>query len=86
MLIFNNREWVETTSKLSSIYSGAVVNVAGKNYSGESEINRLMTDSRNYSVLLDAWTGWRDTVGPPSKELFQRMIELGNIGARAGGN
>ena len=79
------REWLETTSKLTAIYSGAVVNVAGRNYSGESELNRIMMESRNHSVLLQAWVGWRDKVGPPSKPLFHRMIQLGNLGAQAGG-
>ncbi|XP_057374872.1 angiotensin-converting enzyme-like [Daphnia carinata] len=79
------RVLVETSARLQAIYSEAVVNVAGRNYTGESEIKELMAKSQNYSVLLDAWTGWRDAVGPPSKELFSRMIEINNLGVQAAG-
>ncbi|KAK4008097.1 hypothetical protein OUZ56_013252 [Daphnia magna] len=76
---------VETSARLQAIYSEAVVNVAGLNYTGESEIKELMAKSQNYSVLLEAWTGWRNAVGPPSKELFSRMIEINNLGVQAAG-
>ncbi len=76
---------VETSSRLQAIYSEAVVSVAGRNYTGESEVKNIMAKSRDYSVLLQAWSGWRDAVGPPSKNLFRRMIEIGNMGAKAAG-
>ena len=79
------RALVETTSRLQAIYSGAVVTIAGRNYSGESEVNSIMAKSREYSILLQAWSGWRNAVGPPSKDLFRRMIEIGNMGAKAAG-
>lgn len=80
------RVLVETSARLQAIYSEAVVNVAGLNYTGESEIKELMAKSQNYSVLLEAWTGWRNAVGPPSKELFSRMIEINNLGVQAAGD
>ena len=52
---------------------------------GESEINRLMMESRNSTILLQAWNGWHNAIGPPSRDLFELMIELENKGARAGG-
>lgn len=76
---------VETSSRLQAIYSEAVVNVAGHNYTGESEIKDIMAKTRNYSTLLEAWSGWRTAVGPPSKELFSRMIEINNLGVQAAG-
>ena len=79
------RALVETTSRLQAIYSGAVVTIASRNYSGESEVNSIMAKSREYSILLQAWSGWRNAVGPPSKDLFRRMIEIGNMGAKAAG-
>jgi hypothetical protein len=76
---------VETTTRLQAIYSEAVVNVAGHNYTGESEIKDVMAKTRDYSTLLEAWSGWRNAVGPPSKELFHRMIEINNLGVQAAG-
>jgi hypothetical protein len=51
---------VETSSRLQAIYSEAVVNVAGYNYTGESEIKDVMAKTRDYSTLLEAWSGWRN--------------------------
>ncbi|XP_046639551.1 angiotensin-converting enzyme-like [Daphnia pulicaria] len=76
---------VETSSRLQAIYSEAVVNVAGYNYTGESEIKDVMAKTRDYSTLLEAWSGWRNAVGPPSKQLFSRMIEINNLGVQSAG-
>ena len=80
------RKWIDTTSRLQKIYSTAKVNVAGKLYIGESEINRFMMESRNFTDLLQAWTGWHNAIGPPSKDLFDIMIDLENKVAKAGGS
>jgi len=76
---------VDTKSRLQEIYSGAKITVDGKTYVGESEMNRLMMESRNFSTLLNAWIGWHNTIGPASKDLFQEMIKIENEGAKAAG-
>lgn len=76
---------VDIKSRLQRIYSGAKINVDGKIYLGESEMNGLMMESRNFSTLLYAWIGWHNTIGPESKDLFEEMIKIENEGAKAAG-
>ena len=73
------------SSRLQAIYTEATISVGGRNYTGESQVKSIMAESRNYSELLQVWTDWRNVVGPPSRKFFQRMIEVGNLGARAAG-
>ncbi len=47
---------------------------------GGQELEELMTSSRDYDELLDAWAGWR-TVAVPMRELYTRFVELANEGA-----
>lgn len=79
------RMLVEILSRLQAIYTEGTISVGGRNYTGESQVKSLMAESRNYSLLLQVWTDWRKAVGPPSRKLFRRMIEIGNMGARAAG-
>lgn len=61
------------------------MNINGQTYTGESEVKDIMAKSRDLSVLLHTWVGWRNAIGPSAKPLFQRMIEIGNLGARKAG-
>lgn len=45
------------------------------------ELSEILSKSRNYDELRDAWEGWR-TVAPPMRQDFARYVELGNEGAR----
>lgn len=45
------------------------------------ELSRLMAESRDQAVLLDAWRGWR-TISAPLREPFARYVSLANEGAR----
>jgi peptidyl-dipeptidase A len=45
------------------------------------ELEEVMASSRNWDVLLEAWTGWR-TVGRPMRPLYERLVDLSNQGAR----
>lgn len=76
---------IDTKSRLQEIYSGAKINVDGKVYLGESEMNQLMMKSHNFSILLNAWIDWHNTIGPPSKKLFEELIKIENEGAKAAG-
>ncbi|RMG96196.1 MAG: peptidase M2 family protein [Deltaproteobacteria bacterium] len=46
------------------------------------ELSRVLAESRDETELLDAWVGWR-TISPPMRPLYQRLVELGNEGAKA---
>ncbi|KAK6619979.1 hypothetical protein RUM44_006379 [Polyplax serrata] len=81
-----NRKLIKVLGKLSSIYEASEVCLDdGTCFRGEPDLERIMTKSRNPSVLLWAWTEWRNKVGPPSRTLYPSMVSLLNEGARNGG-
>jgi peptidyl-dipeptidase A len=45
------------------------------------DLSNIMSKSRKYDELLDAWTGWH-AIAPPIKAKYQRYVELGNKGAK----
>ena len=45
------------------------------------ELSDIMTDSRDYDALLDAWTGWH-SIAVELRPLYSRFVELANEGAR----
>ncbi|HLT28957.1 MAG TPA: M2 family metallopeptidase, partial [Myxococcaceae bacterium] len=76
-------ELATTASRLEGIYGKG--RFCGADGQGECrdllELSRVIDTSRNYDELLEAWVGWR-TVSPPMRPLFERMVTLGNEGAR----
>jgi peptidyl-dipeptidase A len=44
-------------------------------------VEKLMAESRNADELKRAWVGWH-AIGAPMKQRYERMVELGNAGAR----
>ena len=48
----------------------------------EPDLAKIMRKSRDPNELLFAWKGWREAVGPATKPLYDRMVDLLNIGAR----
>jgi peptidyl-dipeptidase A len=45
------------------------------------ELSRVLVESRDPAVMLDAWRGWH-TISPPMRERYARFVELSNKGAR----
>lgn len=45
-----------------------------------AELEDVLSQSRDYDELLEAWQGWR-TISPPMREKYQRFVELANEGA-----
>ena len=45
-----------------------------------SELSKIIANSRNYSELEEAWTGWR-TISPEMRPLYERFVELMNEGS-----
>ncbi len=68
----------ETYTKLTSIYATAKVD----NKSLEPELTEILSKSRDYDELLDAYIGWRNVTGPFMKNLYQDFVKGLNQGAR----
>ncbi len=45
-------------------------------------LSEVIAKSRDYDELLDAWSAWR-TISPPMRPLYQKLVALGNEGAKA---
>ena len=45
------------------------------------DIETIMSTNRNPADLLAAWQGWH-AIGPPMRQRYTRLVELGNQGAR----
>ncbi len=76
------RELAEVTTDMTGMYGeGKYCPGDGRDCMNLSELTDIMAESRDYDVLLDAWTGWR-TISPPMREKYQRFAELANEGAQ----
>jgi peptidyl-dipeptidase A len=45
------------------------------------DLDGILTKSRKYDELLDAWVGWH-SISPPIKAPFEKYVELSNKGAK----
>jgi peptidyl-dipeptidase A len=45
------------------------------------QLSRILAEQRNWDVLLEAWQGWH-SIARPMRPLYERMVTLGNQGAR----
>ena len=48
---------------------------------GVTSVEKLMAEGRDAEQLKRAWLGWH-AIGPPMRQRYARMVELGNAGAR----
>jgi len=76
-------ELASIASKLDAIYGkGKWCGSDGKAKCRDlEELSRVMATSRNYDELKEVWVGWR-TISPVMRPMYQRLVELGNEGAR----
>ncbi|XP_052212999.1 angiotensin-converting enzyme-like isoform X2 [Dreissena polymorpha] len=51
----------------------------------EPGLTEIITNSRNYDELRDAWKGWRDVSGKMMRSMYQEMVMLMNRAIKAGG-
>ncbi|KAL1132116.1 hypothetical protein AAG570_010074 [Ranatra chinensis] len=71
---------------LGSIYRNSrVCKTPARCYRIEPDLDKIMQESRDPKELLWAWKGWRDTVGPPSRELYPALIMMENQAAMNNG-
>ncbi len=74
------RELTEIATELTGMYG------AGKYCKTENdcmtlpELEEIISSSRDYDELLEAWQGWR-TIAPPMREKYRRYVDLANEGA-----
>ncbi len=83
-------ELAELDSKLSALYgkgkpcSPKLVG-HGKDKKAEcltlTELSDVIAKSRDPELLLEAWSKWR-SISPPMRPMYERMVQLGNEGAR----
>jgi peptidyl-dipeptidase A len=77
-------ELADIASKMTSAYGKAKYckKVQGKEECRDLEqLSDVMTTSRDYDALLDAWTGWHST-SPATRKMYERYVSLSNEGAR----
>ena len=74
------REIAEITTDLGGMYGAGEYCRSDTDCRGGQELEELMTESRNYDELLDAWQGWR-TIAVPMRSKYERFVELANEGA-----
>lgn len=51
----------------------------------EPDLTDIMTNTRDYTVLKDAWKGWRDVSGKNMKKQYEDFVSLMNTAIKAGG-
>jgi peptidyl-dipeptidase A len=77
-------ELAELASKMTSMYGkGKSCKKAGgkENCRDLEELNKVMSTSRNFEELLEAWNGWH-SISPPMKGMYERYVSLANEGAK----
>ena len=77
-------ELAKITTEMGDLYGSAKYCREDGECLAETDLIRIMAESRDPAELLDAWTGWR-TISPPLRSMYQRFAELGNDGARGMG-
>lgn len=75
-----NKEMTRLKAELESAYGAGKFCKKGKCI-GLQEIEEIFLKSRNPAELKELWEGWHD-IAPPMKAKYQRVVELGNQGAR----
>ncbi|HZH02612.1 MAG TPA: M2 family metallopeptidase, partial [Myxococcaceae bacterium] len=76
-------ELATTASELEGIYGrGKWCGADGKKPCRDLQaLENVLAQSRRYDELLDAWSGWH-TVSRPMRPLYERLVALGNQGAK----
>ncbi|XP_014768719.1 angiotensin-converting enzyme [Octopus bimaculoides] len=71
--------------QMSRTYSKSKLCAARKCLSLEPDLIKMMSVSRDPRQLLWAWKGWRDVIGPSTRDLLTNYVHLLNIGATDNG-
>ncbi|XP_062859441.1 angiotensin-converting enzyme [Trichomycterus rosablanca] len=52
----------------------------------DPDLNKIMSESRDYDELLFAWHGWRNASGRELRQGYKRYVELANLAATSNGH
>ena len=75
------KELADITTALSGMYGeGTYCPDDGRDCMSGSDLEELISVTRDYDENLDYWVGWRK-IGVPMREKYQRFAELANEGA-----
>lgn len=70
------------SSKMEGMYGAAKYCPEGpESCKDQTELTRIMAESRNYDDLAEAWTGWHSTARP-MRDDYAQFVALANEGAR----
>jgi peptidyl-dipeptidase A len=76
-----NRRLSEVVANMQEIYSTAKWD--GKSL--DPDLEGIISESRDWDTLRDAFIGWRNATGPRIMPLYEEFVQLANQGARDGG-
>lgn len=71
----------QISSDLEGMYGSGKYCRSESDCMGLTDMSNIMATSRDESILLEMWQGWR-TVSPPMKELYEEQVSLANEGAK----
>ncbi|XP_066520226.1 angiotensin-converting enzyme [Hoplias malabaricus] len=88
--VLPDAELIEYNNLLASMETTYSVAKVCKNDSKclplDPDLNKIMSESRDYDELLFAWEGWRNASGRPLRQNYERYVELANLAARSNGH
>ena len=75
-------ELAKLSTDLEGLYgAGKACDADGENCKTLPELENVLAASRDYDEQLAAWLAWRE-VSPPMRPMYQRFVELMNLGAQ----
>lgn len=74
------QELAEVNTRMTSLYGTGAIELDGRTVP-LAELEDLMRTERDPDRLLEIWTKWRE-VPVPMRDDYERMVEIGNEGAR----
>ncbi len=75
-------ELAKLSTNLEGLYgAGKACDADGDNCKTLPELENVLAASRDYDEQLAAWLAWRE-VSPPMRPMYQRFVELMNLGAQ----
>ncbi|WAR05486.1 ACE-like protein, partial [Mya arenaria] len=73
----------DVKARMAGTYGMANLTMSdGRTLALDPGLTQILTSSRNYSELLEAWKGWRDVTGPNMRANYVKFVELSNKAIR----
>ncbi|CAG2161836.1 unnamed protein product, partial [Oppiella nova] len=79
----DEKRFIKATNNMEKIYSTAKVCVSGNcMLELDPDLTKIMSESKNYNELRQAWVNWRDVTGKKMRRDFISYYNLGNKAAK----